>query len=65
MAKTSSPDLDEADDNAPAVLDPGFHVMLGFASLGCYETEADAEAFADAHPRAANLEVTIREVSGE
>jgi len=43
-------------------LSPGFHVMHEDVSLGCYPTAADAEAFADAHPRPAGLTVTIFEV---
>ena len=47
----------------PAItLEPGFHVMLEGISLGRYPTAADAEAFADAHPRANGLTATVTEV---
>lgn len=43
-------------------VNPGWAVMFGAEVLGVYPTEADAEAFADGHPRAHGLTVEVREV---
>jgi hypothetical protein len=52
----------ETKPEVEAPTEPGFHVMLDGASLGCYPTAADAEAFADGHPRANGLTVEVLEV---
>ena len=48
----------------PAALEPGFHVMLDGESIGCYPTKEDAEAFANGHPRAEGLKVSIKRIAG-
>ena len=50
----------EAVETAP--LTPGFHVMHEGTSLGVYPTAADAEDFANAHPRHNGLTVEVVEV---
>lgn len=55
----------QAEDVAVApTLAPGFHVMHDGVSLGCYETEDEAEAFADGHPRNNGLTITVEKVAG-
>ena len=56
------PEVPKAEE--PAVeLASGWHVVASDGkSLGCYLTEADAEAFANGHPRADGIEVSIVEV---
>ena len=44
---------------------PGYHVMKGSEYLGTYETEEDAESFAEQHPRAAGIDVRIVSGSAE
>lgn len=46
----------------PVELPAGFHVMFEGSSLGCYSTAEDAEAFANAHPRADGKTVEVVEV---
>lgn len=54
--------LEPTPEATPESLSPGFHVMHEGTSLGIYPTAADAEAFADAHPRHNGLTVEILEV---
>lgn len=61
VTMTAKPAEDPA--AAPTDFEPGFHVILDGQSLGCYPTAADAEAFADGHPRANGLTVTVIEVA--
>ena len=58
--KEPTPPVEES--NTPR--DSGFHVMHEGKSLGCYLTAEDAEAFADGHPRANGLTVSVEEVKG-
>lgn len=51
----------EAEAVVETELPSGFSVMNGSELLGTYSTEEEAEAFAEAHPRAAGLKVTIVE----
>lgn len=53
----------EAPEKAPS-LSAGFHVMLNGESLGCYPSADEAEAFANAHPRADGKTVEVVEVKG-
>lgn len=47
----------------PSPRKPGFHVVNEEGiTLGVYDTAEDAEAFADSHPRANGLTVTVEEV---
>lgn len=61
--------IEPVEPEAPAIIEvvearePGFHVMLGGLSLGCYPTAADAELYADGHPRANGQAVTVEEVT--
>lgn len=63
MAEDNNLPEAEASEAAPA-LEPGFHVMHEGVSLGRYDSAEDAEAFADSHPRANGLTVTVEEVKG-
>ena len=56
--------LDISEQATEVELQPGFHVMHEGVSLGCYPTAEDAEAFANGHPRANGLTVTVEEVKG-
>lgn len=56
--------IEEVVEAEAEALEPGFHVMFEGRSIGCYLTAADAEAFADGHPRANGLNVTVEEVAG-
>lgn len=55
--------IEDAINFVPEAREPGFHVMLGGLSLGCYPTAADAELYADGHPRANGQDVTVEEVT--
>lgn len=55
--------IEDAINFVPEAREPGFHVMLGGLSLGCYPSAEDAELYADGHPRANGLTVTIEEVT--
>lgn len=68
MALKPTPPVEPTEPEAPAVevvetREPGFHVMHGGLSLGCYPTAEVAELYADGHPSANGLEVTIETVT--
>ena len=65
--KEPTPPIESAGEElgpTQATLEPGFHVMHEGVSLGCYASVEDAEAFADGHPRADGLTVSVEEVKG-
>lgn len=61
---TDDEDLDLEGHEAGDEPEPGWHVIHDGVSLGCYDSEAEAEAFADGHPRNNGLDVTVEEVKG-
>ena len=63
MAKNIEPDYEPDDEpEYEADVEEGWHVVGPDGLLGVFETEADAEAYAEAHPRAAGVDVEIFEV---
>ena len=61
IEKALSPELPPAAPVEAPSFGPGWHVVHEGALLGTYETQADAEDFANGHPRANGLKVEVVE----